>query len=45
MHKSALAKGKRIEGLEFVEGILTLLFSMMKEWEEAQVCIDCSFVE
>ena len=25
----------RLEGFNFVEGILTLLYSMMKEWEEA----------
>ena len=25
--------------------MLTLLFNMLKEWQEAQICIDCIYVE
>lgn len=34
MHKKAIDADSRLEGVNFVEGILTLLYSMMKEWEE-----------
>jgi len=40
-----LEKGNRLEGSSILDGLLTLLFNMLKEWEEAQTCIDCIFVE
>ena len=31
--------------MNFVEGMITLNYNMIKEWEEAQICIDCIYTE
>ena len=33
--KTSASEAGRVEGLNFVDGIITLLHSMLKEWEEA----------
>lgn len=43
--KTVAGETNRIEGVNFIDGIITLLYSMLKEWEEAQICIDCIFTE
>ena len=31
--------------MNYLEGMLTLLSNMLKEWHEARICIDCIYVE
>ena len=55
MHKKAMKKDAsdkqsadvdyQPEGFIYLEEMLTLLYNMMKEWQEAQVCLDCIYVE